>query len=302
MNNIFKKFYHSFYLKTNGFIPAKPLNQKVFPGDFFQIIDGEMIVLGNIFKKGIIDPERIKFEYGIKLNPYNWDFSEGVTKPYSGRSSGHNAMDVEFNFSKQILAFDDRGSFSFRGFEPESVRFEKWKDIQDELIIKLTQVFYSFRALYLVTDVATVRNWTLALAGSKKAELEIAVNSENFGLVDIFGHSDAITVQAKDIEYHERIVDRKPVFFKAKKLTVRNGKIDAFISDLLKEGELKNEWVKSFFDYEFHNDEVYHKPSHKISPISILDMLQANELNPNTALKYFKWINANLDDIELLFK
>ena len=30
-------------------------------------------------------------------------------------------------------------------------------------------------------------------------------------------------------------------------------------------------------------------------------MLQANELNPNTALLYFKWADANLDDIEKLF-
>ena len=34
---------------------------------------------------------------------------------------------------------------------------------------------------------------------------------------------------------------------------------------------------------------------------SILDMLQANELNPNTALLYFRWSDANLDDIEKLF-
>jgi hypothetical protein len=32
-----------------------------------------------------------------------------------------------------------------------------------------------------------------------------------------------------------------------------------------------------------------------------LDMLQSNELNPNTALSYFKWADANLDDIEKLF-
>jgi hypothetical protein len=32
-----------------------------------------------------------------------------------------------------------------------------------------------------------------------------------------------------------------------------------------------------------------------------LDMLQCNELNPNTALLYFKWVDANLDDVEKLF-
>jgi hypothetical protein len=34
---------------------------------------------------------------------------------------------------------------------------------------------------------------------------------------------------------------------------------------------------------------------------SILDMLGANELNPNKALHYFKWAEANMDDVEKLF-
>jgi hypothetical protein len=55
-----------------------------FPGDFFQIHNGEMILLGNIFKSPIIDAADVEFgdARAVKLNAANWQFSEGVTKPY----------------------------------------------------------------------------------------------------------------------------------------------------------------------------------------------------------------------------
>ncbi|HET6992936.1 MAG TPA: hypothetical protein VFJ43_16510, partial [Bacteroidia bacterium] len=63
-------------MRTGGFIPTKPLNQNVYPGDFFQIINGEMIALGNIFLKGVVDNDNVEIGYGTKLNPANWNFSD----------------------------------------------------------------------------------------------------------------------------------------------------------------------------------------------------------------------------------
>lgn len=302
MDQVYKKYYRGFYLKTGGFIPSKPINQSMYPGDFFQIRNGEVIVLGNIYRKSIIIPEEKSIEFGLKLNPANWSFSDGVTKPYSGRGSGNNPIEGEFEFSKQVLAFDSSGSYFFRGNNPESVKIANWSAIKDELIIKLTQTLFSFREVYVVTECATNSDWTLAIASSHKAELEIATDSENFGLVDIFGHSSAKTIQSKDIEYYHRESNRTPNFFKAKKLVVRDEKLDIFISDLISQRVNRNQWVSDFFDYDFHDQPVPFAPhiTNNVQ-ISFLDMLQANQLNPNTALLYFRWIDANLDDVEQLF-
>ena len=301
MNNLYKKFYRSFYRSTGGFIPTKPLNRNIYPGDFFQIRNGEIVVLGNIFKNGIVDPDECNFGYGIKLNADSWNLSKGITKPYSGRGSGQNVIEGEFEFSKQILAFANKGSFFFRGNNPESVKIMNWSELQDQLIIKLTQTYFSFRKIYVVTESATASDWTLAIASSEKAELEIATDSENFGLVDLFGHHSAKTVQSKDIEYYHREADRKPGFFKAKKLVVQEERTEVFISELINQRKNQNEWARDFFDYDFHLDPVYtsHVPTN--AQASVLDMLQANELNPNTALRYFRWADANLDDVEKLF-
>lgn len=303
MDRIYKNFYRQFYLKTGGFIPTKPLNQNLFPGDYFQIKNGEIALLGNLYRNSIVSPQDVDLSAVISLNPSNWNFSDGITKPYSGRGHGHGAIDGQFEFSKQIIAFAHKGSFFFKTQEPQSIKINNWNDIQHQLIIKLTASLFSFRELYIVTESATAASTTLAIASDKDAELELASDSENFGLVDIFGHHTTKTIQSKDIDYYHRETKRKPAYFKAKKLVVQDEKLAYFISDFISKNYNSSEWVRDFFDSNFDNEIDY--SSQMIMQHAqgfFLDMLQANELSPNTALLYFKWADANLDDVEKLFK
>ena len=301
MSTIYQKFYKNFYRRTGGFIPTKPLNLTVLPGDFFQIKNGEMIVLGNIFRNGVVDPINVDFGNGIRLNPAGWDFSEGVSKPYSGRGVGLGAIDGQFEFSKQVLAFGTKGSYFFRGNNPETVKILNWNTLQPELIIKLTQTYYSFREVYLVTECATTSDWTLAIAGADNAELEIATDSDNFGLGDIFGHHSAKTIQSRDIELYIREPERKPSFFKASKLTTQDEKLNTFVNALIYQRMHQQEWAENFYNYKFQTDTIYNANNTAGVQASVIDMLQANDLNPVTALRYFKWMDANMDDIEQLF-
>jgi hypothetical protein len=302
MQSVYRNFYRQFYMRTGGFIPTKPLNQQVYPGDFFQVRNGEMVMLGNIFRGGLIHRDDAGLLYGTGLNPLGWHCSDGVSKPYSGRGSGQGALTGDFQYSKQVLAFEKAGSFLFKGTDPQSVRMGNWNAIRQSLIIHLTQTHYSFRELYLVTEVATAADWTLVIAGSDKAELEIATDKENFGLVDIFGHTASRTIQSKDIECYHREPNRKPGFFRAKKLTVQEEQTSVWVSERLNLDFDQHEWAAGFFD-----DQFYHEPVSRFSyggPVqaSVLDLLRANELNPNTALLYFGWADANLDDVEKLFQ
>jgi hypothetical protein len=302
MDHTYKNFYRQFYLKTGGFLPTKPLNKNLFPGDYFQIKNGEIILLGNIYRNAIIGHHDADISGIISLNESNWNFSDGISKPYSGRAHGHGAIDDQIEFSKQILAFANKGSFIFRAEDPESIKINNWNEIQQQLIIKLTQTLYSFRELYVVTESATAANTTLATAGEPNAELELASDAENFGLVDIFGHHTTKTIQSKDIEYYHRETKRKPAYFKAKKLVVQDEKLSYFISDFIAKENNISEWTDSFFDSNFHNEIDYNTQMIMQNAQGFyLDMLQSNELNPNTALLYFKWMDANLDDVEKLF-
>jgi len=301
MESVYRSFYRKFYRRTNGFIPVSPLNQGVYPGDFFQIRNGEMIVLGNIFRSEVINAREVEIGYGNKLDPAGWSFNEGVTKPYSGRGSGQGPIAGAFEFSKQVLAFAAKGSFIFKARDPESVRLLNWNDFQQELIIKLTQSFYSFREVYVVTESVAAADWTLAVSGAAQAELEIATDADNFGLVDIFGHQSSRTVQSRGIEFYHREERRKPSFYKARKLVVREEKMETFINSLRNQRLDKDEWARAFYDYDFHYDPLYNTEMGGHSQVNTLDMLPADELNADTALLYFKWAEASLDDVEKLF-
>jgi hypothetical protein len=301
MEDVFLNFYRNFYMRTGGYIPSKPLNVNIYPGDFFQVRNGEVIMLGNIFRKGVVAPQDVEFENAVRLNPAGWNFSDGISKPYSGRGSGHGPIEGEFEFSRQVISFNKRGSFFFKGNYPEAVKIMNWGDLQQQLIIKMTQTIFSFRELYIVTETATTSDWTLAISGSEKGELEVATDSENFGLVDIFGHHSAKTIQSKEIEYYHREEHRKPSFFKAKKLAVQDEKLEVFISELIGQMTDRDTWASGFFEYEFYNDSSFTPQIPVAAQAGLLDMLQASQLNPNTALLYFKWADASLDDIEKLF-
>ena len=302
MENITKKFYTDFYNRTNGFIPSKPLSQNIYPGDFFQIQKGEVVVLGNIFKNNVVDIDEVVFKKGVKQNEYNWNFSNGVTKPYTGRDTGQNVIDGTFGYSKQILAFKEFVSFFFTSNNPESIKIANWSTIADELIIKLTQVLYSFREVYVVTESVTTTNWSLVVSGSDKGELEIASETESAGLIELFGQANSKTIQARDIEFYQKEETKRPCFFKAKKLIVQPEKLEVFISELITERTGVVDWATRFFNYDVNETPVYTpNQSGYNSQTCVLDMLQANQLTPNTALQYFKWANANLDDIAKMF-
>lgn len=49
MDNIYRNFYRNVYLRSGGYIPSHPLGCAIFPGDFFQIRNGHIVILGNIF-------------------------------------------------------------------------------------------------------------------------------------------------------------------------------------------------------------------------------------------------------------
>lgn len=302
MNSIFQKLYKKIYHHTNGFIPIFPFGVNVHPGDFFQIINGEFTVLGNIFNPPIVDQLAVQFETEISINKANWNIGEGVSKPYSGSGIHHGGLEGESTFNRQIIGFADRGSFLFKADAPQAMRIGNWSQIRDELIVKMTQVYYSFREVYVITDCVVTDGWTLAVAGAPEAELEIESEHDEGNWMDVFGRSSSKTVQSKNMEFYHQEKRRKSSFFKAKKLVVNDDKITPFISSFMRKSTEQQEWAHSFYPYDFYNDAglFSHLNTNNLR-ISILDLLQGNQLNPNTALSYFSWANTNLDDISKLF-
>jgi len=300
MAAIYSNFYREFYLNTDGFIPTHPLDQTLFPGDFFQIRNGKIILLGNIFKLDLI--EEMDLQRGIPLPPSNWQFSSGINTTFSKQGDSYSEKGMPtIQFLSQKLEFAEPGSFSFNGAKPESVRISNWNKFWESLTLKLTQTRYSFRKLYVVTEVATTSDWRLAIANRHDAELELWSDNEDSNWTDLFSISASKMVQTKDLFWHKMEHKRRPCFFKAKKLIVNPQSLDTFIGNLSRNINLQGESAASFFNYEFHESPFSHKRTKELNTEThLLDMLQSTELNAANALQFFSWIDASLDDVELL--
>lgn len=298
MDPLLKKFYTQSYMKTNGFTPLIPNNIQVLPGDFFQIREGTICVLGNIFRDRVIDPKDLILEYDIDQNPSNWHLSEGIKKPFFGKKNFHNDFKEE---EKDIRTyeFDTEGSFFFSGSNPRSVKIKNWNELEQQLTIKLTQILYSFRDLYVVTETASLDEWVFALANDHHAKLELIVRTKDSGETDFFGHTETKAVFAEKIEYYLRSEQPTLSFFKAKQLTVRDQRDKLAGADAIRSENILVDWTRTVFKFDFPIEEIVSKRGY--SDILLIDKLKGNELNPNTALEYFHWTDLNLDDIERLF-
>jgi hypothetical protein len=118
----------------------------------------------------------------------------------------------------------------------------------------MTQAIFSFREVYVVTEVAAAEDCSMAISGYGLGELELATDHQNFGLVDVFGHSPSKTIQSKDIEYNNRVEGGRPSLHKAKRLTVQNEKLEVFIGDLINHLTGINQWVNDFYSYNFDTE------------------------------------------------
>ena len=135
MNSIFQPFYQKLFQSTSGFFPSFHWAFKFFQAIFFQIRNGQIILLGNIFNPRIVGYYEGDFEEVSLLNESNWQISKGISKPYAGRGSGHTPIDGVFEYSKQVIAFEDRGSFILRD-NIKSLKLANWNSMQAELIIR----------------------------------------------------------------------------------------------------------------------------------------------------------------------
>ena len=97
-------------------------------------------------------------------------------------------------------------------------------------------------------------------------------------------HQSSIAEQSNDIERLE-INNKLPSnFFKAKKLVLSEHKKDQLIRQFIKgRNKISKDTVSSWF----HTNLINYVPS--------------NELNIDTSLAFFRWVDVSLDDVDKLF-
>lgn len=274
-----RDFYQSCYAQT-GWLPMQPLTHPIANGDVCQIHLGRMQPLLNIASIHLLEPILTSGE--VALAPAEWGMSAGVRQT-SCENLSLMENDERRHCTRQILAFDQPGSFAFHAIEPRARWLLNWNKIKADATLKLTQLHYSFRHIYVVTAVATMNDWALAVAGQANAHLEMTARLEDADFFSLLSHTTANTERSKGLAYLERGHGRPAHFFKAKKLVISDALYDHLLFHILEQPD----------GHRAHS-------MLRLLDTDPLNLLKANELNLTTAIEFFNWTDFSLDDVACL--
>lgn len=275
-----KSFYRDCYKRT-GWVPVAPLTRKVEVGDLCQINHSHFYPLTNLSSVHLVEP--VLVSQALALNPLDWRFSQGAQQIYCTVETLVNDEGEYCHRARQTLGFAEAGNFVFHGAQPKARLLLNWSQIKDDATLKLTQLHYSFREIYLVTGVAAVDQWALTIAGKPEAQLEMSAMLNDTDYFSLLSHSSAVAELCKDIATHEKCSITPAHFFKAKKLVLSDAMHDFYLNRLVEAQRVSHApSIANWFDAD------------------LINLTRSNELNLNTSINFFDWVDISLDDVERL--
>ena len=313
-----EKFYRQCYQRTNGWIPMMPLGGTVKLGDFGQIADSKFLPLGNIAElkslpNDIPEEPAIKVCTGIELNSDDWQMSDGIEIENTSRQSTRSEYGGEDNslelLRERSIWFASKGSFSFNCSAPRAEFILNWNQINQIIMLGLTLLDHSYREVYVVTRVASVDRWELAIAKAKNAELKVTSRVRDADLGNFTNDASAEIQQSRGLDIYDKGIDRPAHFFQAKKLIMSDVKRDHYVEKILNQRDTlpshiianllktdllnmveKNELNQPYFSE--CDDSGYDNKEDKIEPCC--------KINLAPYFEFFDWADISLDDVAKL--
>lgn len=306
MNN-FAPLYRDVFKKTNGFMLNWPLGKSIRIGDFFALRYNKIAVVGNIyepyFQLEIGDSflmDLHKFESPV-LEPYDldelgwetfkpeddiWRLKSGCFTNYCSNSftKPHRKKEHSADVNVYSTHFPLPGGYFFSASDVHYHRMPHFKEIHKELVRRLTTEFYNFHKIFLVTDIARAKDFSLGVSATEKAELEISkLEYYNGDVIDIINDGGDFTIE-KNHGLEDLILKREggAIAFKAKKLGLSIKAKDTLIREIYATADRTLEK----YAVELIDNELFH-------------LFPKIEINPANANEFFHWSDMNLEDVEL---
>jgi hypothetical protein len=275
-----KRFFRDCYMQT-GWLPMYPLSRGLEIGDACQLRQGRFQPLLNIGDDPVQEP--IAVSRTIELDPADWRLSHGVRQTYCTSRSEEGDDGRRYAGTTQELAFEQPGDYMFHAHSARLRLLTNWNEVKEHATLKLTQLHYGFRDLYLVTGIVSAAEWALAVADRAAATLETSAILESADSFSLLSHATATIRQCQGIHLFERDHGKPAHFFQARKLVLSDATRDRYLGQLLtKSPGLRPADIHRWLDG------------------SLLNLVKTNELNLNTSIGFFDWADMTLDDVELL--
>ncbi|MCA2997718.1 MAG: hypothetical protein ING75_03860 [Rhodocyclaceae bacterium] len=273
-------FYRQCYQVT-GWVPAQSLTQRFSIGEICQIRNGRLQPLLNIGDAHLV--ENLMLSHEIPLHQNDWQLSQGAHQVLSEKIEDKIATGSQDVWTRQVIEFSGKQDFVFHALAPKARLLLNWNQIRDDLTLKLTQLHYSFRHVYVVTAVASAVEWGLAVAGEAGARLEMSSAVSDCNYFRLLSHPSAQSDRCTGMASFEVSRGEPAHFIQAKKLVMSDAMSDRYLQRVVENTEeLSHEEVANWLQTDF------------------FDQIRANELNLTTSMGFFSWVDVSLDDVELL--
>lgn len=273
-------FYRDSYLKT-GWLPMNPLARSIAVGDVCHLQQGRFQPLLNCVDAHLV--ERVVVSHPLTLDPVSWHFSRDAQQVLCETHWAESEEGERSAFTKHVLEFRQAGGYVFSAEAAQARLLTNWHQIRDDVTLKLTQLHYSFREIYVVTGVVQASEWGLVIADRSEARLEMSTALASHDQHALLGHESTCVHQSRGIVELEQAQGRSAYFFKAKKLVLSDATHDRYLSQLLdNHARLLPSEMPNWLD------------------TPLINLVKSNELNLNNSIGFFAWADMNLDDVERL--
>jgi len=299
--------YRALFRKTNGFVLNWPLGNHMKIGDFFAIRPRSIDVVGNIYEryfeldiKDTFADDIYRFSSPV-LEPFvekndslwevfyppkdHWQLLSNCYSDYKSNKmlEAHKRKIIAPDVNQFATQMRGKGSFFFDANNVHHYRMPHFKEIHKEVIRRLTTEFFNYHKIFLVTDVALVKDFSMGISREDSASLIVSMDDFFDGtILDLLSSDVPYTVER--VEGVEHLKLQKPggaIAFKAKKLDLSLKAREVLIR------EIYNSADKNIQKYatELMNNELFH-------------LFPKIEINPGNANDFFEWSDLTLEDVE----
>ncbi len=275
-------FIRDCYLQTN-WLALPDLSRQIALGDVLQITPGRVAVLASLAHVHLAQAAQLSPE--VALVAQDFCLQNGVTSKAWQRYNENDEDASGRSYSRLELEFGWPGSYLFQCQRVNAQYLLNWHQLRDDFTLKLTQLHYQFRQVYVVTALAKAEDWELSIAAQAQASL---VFSSELGTMPSLNLQAAQTRRleaSQGMALHQSASHLPGHFIQAKRLGLSDMADDRLLAQL--------------FDTQLASNAVQRANWLQADK---MNLFRNAELNLNSCKDLFSWRNLTLDDVEMLIK
>lgn len=264
--------------QQTGWLPAWPFNHRLALGDVCQLQAGRLVNIIPCTQLPLVEP--INVTAPVLLDAAQWQMAAHVRIAAQTRETIVNEKGHEQSLAAVSLHFEQPGAYVFCGGSASAQFISNWAALGQDIALKIVQLHFSLRQAFVITRIAQVAPWSLAVAAGEGGHLELHSACADTNMFRHFEHASVRMQQSRNLANLELSQQAPALFFQAKKLVLTAQGEDQLLQQLMEYGNPSA--LSAFARYDQVNLAAYFKNA---------------DLGLNTVQQLYGWANLGLDEV-----